>query len=183
MKALNAIVLCILLLSFVFTNLASADVSNETVITVDSTNLRFSPSDITIQEGDSVRFFWSGQLLPHNAVAEDGTFDSGDPAREVDYTFIFELGSNGTYEFVCEPHEAAGMVGTITVEPAPVQNESDNQENESQFDSEEIQGDSSSIHFDAIYLVILLIIVYFVGRSRGGKSLAFSIRDNSDEEE
>jgi len=183
MKALNAIVLSILLLSFVSTNLVSADVSEETVITVDSTNLRFSPSDVTIQEGDSVRFFWSGELLPHNAVAEDGTFDSGDPAREVDYTFMFDLGTNGTYEFVCEPHESAGMVGTITVEPAPVLNESDNVENESPLDSEEIQGDSSSIHFDAIYLVILLIIVYFVGRSRGGKNLDLSNQDNTDQEE
>ena len=153
------------------------------VITVDSTNLRFSPSEVTIQEGDSIRFFWSGQLLPHNAVAEDGTFDSGDPSRDVDYTFVFELGANGTYEFVCEPHESAGMVGTITVDPAPVANESDIVQDEGQLDSEEIQGDSSSIHLDAIYIVILLIIVYFVGRSRGGKNLGISNRNTTDQEE
>ena len=76
------------------------------IISVDSTNLRFSPSEVTIQEGDTVRFFWSGQLLPHNAVARDGTFDSGEPERAVDYPVLFEVGDNGTYEFVCEPHEA-----------------------------------------------------------------------------
>jgi plastocyanin len=89
------------------------------VVSVDSTNLRFSPSSISVVEGDTVRFFWSGQALPHNAVENDGLFDSGDPAREVDYSFTFERGTNGTYEFVCEPHASAGMVGTITVEPAP----------------------------------------------------------------
>lgn len=91
------------------------------VISVDSTNLRFSPSQVTITEGDTVRFYWSGQALPHNAVEANGVFDSGEPAREVDYAYTFEPGSNGTYEFVCEPHESMGMTGQITVEPAPPQ--------------------------------------------------------------
>ncbi|MGY8755713.1 MAG: cupredoxin domain-containing protein [Candidatus Poseidoniales archaeon] len=93
--------------------------NNTTIITVDSTNLRFSPSSVTIEEGDTVRFFWSGQALPHNAVENNGLFDSGEPNRDVDYLFTFEKGMNGTYDFVCEPHAAFGMVGSITVEPAP----------------------------------------------------------------
>ena len=44
-------------------------------------------------------------------------FDSGEPSRNVDYIFTFEIGMNGTYEYVCEPHEDMGMVGSITVEP------------------------------------------------------------------
>ena len=101
---------------------SSVDHSQEpqtVVVSVDSTNLRFSPSSVTVGEGDTVRFFWSGQALPHNAVETNEMFDSGDPAREVDYSFTFERGTNGTYDFVCEPHASAGMVGTITVEPAP----------------------------------------------------------------
>ncbi len=58
----------------------------EVVVTVDSTNLRFSPQSVTVTEGDSVRFFWSGELLAHNAVAYDGLFDSGDASRNVDKT-------------------------------------------------------------------------------------------------
>lgn len=88
------------------------------IITVDSTNFRFSPSTVTVTEGDTVRFFWSGQAIGHNAVEENGVFDSGDPERDVDYSFTFEVGMNGTYAFVCEPHEAMGMVGEIVVEPA-----------------------------------------------------------------
>ena len=86
------------------------------VVSVDSTNLRFSPSSVTVAEGDTVRFFWSGQALPHNAVETNEVFDSGDPAREVDYSFTFERGTNGTYEFVCEPHASAGMAPG---EPSP----------------------------------------------------------------
>lgn len=85
-------------------------------ITVDSTNFRFDPPAVTISEGETVRFLWSGELLPHNAVDRGGAFDSGEPSRNVDYSFTFETGMNGTYEYVCEPHEDMGMVGTITVE-------------------------------------------------------------------
>ena len=90
---------------------------NETTITVDSTNFRFTPASVTISEGETVRFLWNGELLPHNAVETNGLFDSGEPSRNVDYSFIFEVGTNGTYEYVCEPHEDMGMVGTIVVEP------------------------------------------------------------------
>lgn len=118
---------CIFLLLFSFSTIISNPVlseennkvisSEEVIITVDSTNLRFSPSEISIMEGDTVRFFWQGQLLAHNAVERNGVFDSGEPERDVDYSFKFEIGMNGTYEFVCEPHESANMIGEIIVNP------------------------------------------------------------------
>ena len=139
------VVVCLLLASIALTGSLSEPTDNlqeefdhvlATTITVDSTNLRFSPSDVTISEGDTVRFLWSGELLPHNAVESAGVFDSGEPSRNVDYIFTFELGMNGTYEYVCEPHEDMGMVGTIVVEvannteeemPEPVEEETDDQ--------------------------------------------------------
>tara|TARA_Y100000768_G_scaffold377680_1_gene351192 strand:+ start:411 stop:917 length:507 start_codon:yes stop_codon:yes gene_type:complete len=124
---------CVLLLLFSFSIIFSSSavseeskyvsLSEEVIITVDSTNLRFSPSEVTITEGDVVRFFWQGQLLAHNAVEKNEVFDSGEPGRNVDYSFTFEIGMNGTYEFVCEPHEEANMVGTITVNPLIIENE------------------------------------------------------------
>lgn len=94
---------------------------SDVIVTVDSTSLRFSPSEITITEGQAVRFMWAGQALAHNAVADDGLFDSGEPERDVDYRFVFEPGTAGTHTFVCEPHASVGMVGTVTVEAAPVE--------------------------------------------------------------
>ena len=120
---------CIFLLLFSFSTIFSNPVlseennkvisSEEVIITVDSTDLRFSPSEISIMEGDTVRFFWQGQLLAHNAVERNGVFDSGEPERDVDYSFKLgsEIGMNGTYEFVCEPHESANMIGQIIVNP------------------------------------------------------------------
>lgn len=86
------------------------------VITVDSTNLRFNPSTITLNEGDSVRFVWGGQALPHNTVEANEVFDSGEPARDVNYEFFFDYESAGVYDYVCEPHAAVGMQGEITVQ-------------------------------------------------------------------
>ena len=111
-RAWFAIIALFLLASV--TSISAAEAETIT-ITVDSTNLRFSPSTITIDEGDSVQFLWSGEALAHNAVAQSGIFDSGDASRDVDYTFTFEIGTAGEYNFVCEPHESSGMTGTITV--------------------------------------------------------------------
>tara|TARA_B100001996_G_scaffold145722_1_gene110997 strand:- start:2144 stop:2638 length:495 start_codon:yes stop_codon:yes gene_type:complete len=86
------------------------------VVTVDSTNLRFNPSTITLNEGDSVRFVWGNQALPHNAVEENEVFDSGEPARNLEYEYFFDYESAGVYDYVCEPHASVGMQGEITVQ-------------------------------------------------------------------
>ena len=112
-----------------------ANSQKEVVVTVDSTNLRFYPESVTITEGDSVRFFWSGELLAHNAVSYDGLFDSGDASRNVDYSFIFEVGTNGTYEYLCEPHEEFGMIGTIVVEPLNIEEEEESPNEEVETES------------------------------------------------
>ena len=139
------VVACILLSSIALTGSLSepADIQQEeydhvlaTTITVDSTNLRFSPSDVTISEGETVRFLWSGELLPHNAVESEGVFDSGEPSRNVDYIFTFEIGMIGTYEYVCEPHEDMGMVGTIVVEALNTTEEEEPGEIQEQADEE-----------------------------------------------
>lgn len=112
------------------------------VVTVDSTNLRFTPSTLTINEGDTLRFVWGGQALPHNSVEENGVFDSGDPERAVDYGHVFDYDSAGTYSFFCEPHEAVGMTGSVTVldVEAPV----DEEQNNNTIGSSTDQGESTS---------------------------------------
>ncbi len=103
-------------------------------VTVDNTRFRFTPETITLKEGDSVRFFWEEEAWEpaHNAVEENGLFDSGEPARNVNYTYTFQIGENGTYQYVCEPHELWGMVGTIIVEPLPVPEPEPEEEEESE---------------------------------------------------
>ena len=140
---------------------ADINMQEEVVITVDSTNLQFSPAEVTIDEGDTVRFFWSGELLAHNAVERNGVFDSGDPERNVDFSFTFDVGMNGSYEFVCEPHEQANMIGVINVNPISViENESD--ENEEGV----IEESASSISIYSIVTILVVIISIMVYTSR-----------------
>ena len=152
-----ALLLLFLLSTTISTSVISEEGENifleeEVIITVDSTNLQFSPSEVTITEGDTVRFFWQGQLLAHNAVEKNGIFDSGDPQRDVDYSFKFEVGTNGTYDFVCEPHESANMVGKIIVNPIIVT-------------EEEVEEEEKSVPgFSAILLLTSLIAGAIVSR-------------------
>ena len=104
-RFLLTLIVAFCLLSF---QLSSVEVSAEldddvVVITVDSTNLKFSPNEVTINEGQTVRFFWSGEFLDHNAVAINGIFNSGEPEKEVDYflcdTFSGVKNSSGKDSF------------------------------------------------------------------------------------
>ena len=155
----------LILLLVVVTLLPSGDLSeqdvsgNEYTITVDGTNLRFYPTALTINEGDSVRFLWGGEVLPHNAVEENGTFDSGEPEREVDYLYTFEFGQSGVYDFYCEPHQSVGMDGTITViEVEQINQDEDDEQIISQSEIDESDGFSNGI---VVILGFVLLLVYF----------------------
>ncbi len=126
----------------------------EYTVSIDGTNLRFDPPTLTINEGDSVRFLWDGEALPHNSVEENGLFDSGEPEREVDYLYTFEFGQAGIYDYFCEPHESVGMDGIITV--LEVQ-----QESELVFEpASKIDEKGSSVIFLIIIIMFSALIFY-----------------------
>ena len=128
------------------------DDSKEYTVTVDSTNLRFYPESLTINEGDSVRFMWGGEFLPHNSVEENGVFDSGDPEREVDYLYTFTYEQAGSYNFFCEPHESVGMEGSITV-----LDKIEHQDNEILNTGEEESGVLPLVVFSSVFFIAILL--------------------------
>lgn len=102
-------------------------VSSRAAQTVDVSmgNFFFSPSDITINAGDTVRWTnptgtlhttTSGPGCTHNTtgvVWDSGTLSRGD-------TFSFTFDQPGTYPYFCIFHCISfGMMGTITVNAAP----------------------------------------------------------------
>ena len=153
------------------------------VVTVDGTNLRFSPDTITLKEGDTVNFFWENQLLPHNAVEDNGLFDSGDPERNVDYTYTFNIGENGTYQYVCEPHADLGMVGTIIVQPLPVVEPEPEPEDQSEDDDAEVlsvgSGEIPSLLFTP-WFIGMFVLVGFITIRRDEFQLNLVLEDDSD---
>ena len=164
-----------------YTSLANNESQGEVfTVTVDGTNLRFSPDTITLKEGDTVRFFWENQLLAHNAVEENGVFDSGDPGRNVEYNYTFQVGENGTYQYVCEPHESVGMIGTIIVQPLPVEEpELEPEEKESEDDLAGLTvGDSViSTAFFVPWFLGVLVFVGFISTRRDQFQLGLVLDD------
>ena len=81
---------------------------------------RFSPTQVTIQAGQTVGWVWPSGSLDHN-VEPDGTqpVSSGalaDGPKEYRFTFT----TAGTYDFFCANHGGpggAGMSGRVIVQP------------------------------------------------------------------
>ena len=94
-------------------------------------------------------------------VKENNLFDSGEPERNVDYSFTFEKGMNGTYEFVCEPHESANMIGRIIVTPAPVIEDNTTEEDDVK--------ENSVPGFSALTLFGALVISSLATRGKMGR--------------
>ncbi len=84
--------------------------------TVAMQGVSFVPTTVHITPGQTV--LWTNSSpLQHTVTADDGSFDAGllDPGA----TFSMTFDSPGTYQYYCQPHGAAGLVGmaaTIVVD-------------------------------------------------------------------
>ncbi len=79
-------------------------------------NLIFSPNELTISVGDTVKFI-NGELPPHNMVVKDHPeLSHTDLAFMGGESFEVTFPESGDYEFQCDPHAGAGMTGIIHVE-------------------------------------------------------------------
>nr|BDW09766.1 plastocyanin precursor [Monactinus simplex] len=90
----------------------------------DSGALVFEPSSVTIKAGESVT--WVNNVgFPHNIVFDDDAIPEGvnaDALSHDDYlnapgeTASSKFDKAGTYEYYCEPHKGAGMMGKVIVQ-------------------------------------------------------------------
>ena len=74
----------------------------------------FEPNEITVCEGDTVKFTITAQTEFHtftvDALAIDVELSAGETA-EISIPFV----RRGEFELICVPHQSVGMKGTITV--------------------------------------------------------------------
>ena len=104
---------------------------------VDMQAVAFEPAELTVSAGDTVAWKHAAGEA-HNVVAYEeelpgdasywasGDFDSEEAAREgwengkgavqSGQAYVHTFEATGTHEYFCVPHEAAGMVGSVTVE-------------------------------------------------------------------
>ena len=75
----------------------------------------YDPVDLTFGVGEIVNFTFIGEDAFHTFTVPDLDIDVEIEAGETTgLDFVFETA--GTYELTCIPHEALGMIGTITVQ-------------------------------------------------------------------
>jgi len=91
-------------------------------VTVSNAGNSFTPSAITINVGDSVQFNIAGS---HDVVEVSlATYNANGNTSNGGFALPFGGGTlsglaTGTYYYVCTPHAAGGMKGTVTVNAAP----------------------------------------------------------------
>ncbi|MBS0566013.1 MAG: hypothetical protein JSS59_01205 [Proteobacteria bacterium] len=79
--------------------------------------LTFSPSSLTINQGDTVTFTYAGGDMPHNAVSDtSGVFSSGNAIRSAWRYTTPPFNTAGTFGYSCTPHKSVGMTGSIVVQ-------------------------------------------------------------------
>jgi halocyanin-like protein len=103
-----------------FTDMTGQD---EVVVEVGAgpSGFKFDSADIKIDPGTTVRWVWTGRGGQHNVIQSDGVSPLDDPAFESEligvegheFTYTFE--EPGTYDYVCSPHIAQGMIGSVEV--------------------------------------------------------------------
>lgn len=80
-----------------------------------SGSYKFSPGEIVLSAGETVQFNITAETEFHTFTVDDLEIDvSVDAGQTEKLVFTFE--KSGTYKLYCIPHEAQGMVGTITVQ-------------------------------------------------------------------
>ena len=77
----------------------------------------FGPADLAFDAGETVNFTFVGETAFHTFTVEELGIDIDVAAGET-VSFQHTFDTPGTYTLICIPHEALGMVGTITVGPS-----------------------------------------------------------------
>lgn len=74
-------------------------------------DIEFKPARITVEAGDTVTWRFEDQGIPHDVVADDGSFKS---KVEDSGTFRHTFDRPGTYSYKCTLHPVK-MKGTVVV--------------------------------------------------------------------
>ena len=97
----------------------AARAATVTVMVGPSCGFCFSPSEVTINPGDTVRWTWSSSghsTTSGSPGSPNGIWDSGILNQGAMFTHTFN--SVGSFPYYCTPHGSLGMVGTVTVASA-----------------------------------------------------------------
>jgi plastocyanin len=102
-------------------DLAAQTVHEVKMVDISMTSFAFEPAEITVKRGDVVKWIHAGTLgQPHNVEFREGGLAGlmGPMLLSVGDTYELTIDERflaGANPYLCTPHEAMGMKGTITV--------------------------------------------------------------------
>jgi len=114
-------------LALALTVMFPAPSAQAATVLVNLGDLTFTPKDVTISVGDSVR--WSDESdAPHSIVADSGEFSYMANCNPIvsatcmsrGQTFEHKFNNAGKFDYHCTVHKEQGMVGTVRVQPVAV---------------------------------------------------------------
>ena len=97
---------------------------NSPLSRLSSKSFERQPNKITVAKGETIEFV-NNKAFPHNVVFDEDNVPSGvnaDAISHEDYLngpgekVTNKFDTPGTYGYYCEPHQGAGMQGTIIVQ-------------------------------------------------------------------
>lgn len=102
----------------IFTLIISINfLSAQAVVDVTASGMTFSPSSVTINIGDTVR--WTNTSGTHNVNGTTATFSSNPESfgnsLGTGWVYKHKFTIAGTYNYRCDQHFGGGMTGTVTV--------------------------------------------------------------------
>lgn len=98
----------VLVAAILMLGIAPLPVISQTLHVVIASGMTFTPADVTINVGDTIR--WENQGGFHNVMADDGSFTNG-PASSAAWTYDRVFTSAGNFRYYCVIHGSPGGVG------------------------------------------------------------------------
>lgn len=87
-----------------------------TTLNINVQDFSFTPSDATIQLGDTIKFTWlNGSHTTTSTTIPAGAATWDHPMNAANTTFIYVPTVAGSYSYKCTPHAAMGHLGKFTV--------------------------------------------------------------------
>lgn len=99
--------------------------AQDTTVVETTSGNEFAPAGVVIKVGDYIKWVNASEGL-HNVIADDGSFDSGDPST-ARWEYVVQFNTVGFFNYYCDVHggpNATGMSGFVQVEqPTSVDDE------------------------------------------------------------
>ena len=93
--------------------------ADRTVTVAPEGSFRFDPESLEVSVGETIEWVWAdgGHNVSPGSQPDGGNWSGKDEqfAYDEGTTHRHTFEATGTYEYVCQPHQTSGMVGSVTV--------------------------------------------------------------------